>query len=111
LDLVDEARVRLAVHDEAGADTLLARYLRDVEAHPDPRTFVPDRSWALMLASSTYLLARPARWAAGERLWTDGSPPGTGRAVAWAAGRWDLRHRAIAAAAADWSALAEDGIG
>jgi hypothetical protein len=50
-------------------------------------------------------------WAAGERLWTDGSPPGTGRAVAWAAGRWDLRHRAIAAAAADWSALAEDGIG
>jgi len=50
-------------------------------------------------------------WAAGERLCTDGSPPGTGRAVAWAAGRWDLRHRAIAAAAADWSALAEDGIG
>ncbi len=54
----------------------------------------------------------PVRWwVAAEQSWTDGSASGTGRAVAWAAGRWDLRHRAIAAAAADWSALAEDGIG
>ncbi len=44
----------------------------------------------------------PVRWwFQGGRWWVDGSPDAAGRAVAWAAGAWPDRYRAIAAAAED----------
>ncbi|MET0865861.1 MAG: molecular chaperone Hsp90 [Nakamurella sp.] len=48
--------------------------------------------------------------AAGARYWVDGSTESCGRVVAWAAGAWAARHRAIAAAANDWPALGEDSL-
>jgi hypothetical protein len=50
-------------------------------------------------------------WAQDGRFWVDGSAEACGRAVAWAAGSWSGRHRAIAAAGNDWTALAEDAVG
>jgi hypothetical protein len=53
----------------------------------------------------------PVRWWCRDgRWWVDGSAEAVGRAVAWAAGAWSDRHRAIAAAAEDWLALAEDAV-
>jgi hypothetical protein len=49
-------------------------------------------------------------WARGDRFWVDGSAQACGRAAAWAAGSWSGRHRAIAAAGEDWTALAEDSL-
>ena len=49
-------------------------------------------------------------WGQGDRWWVDGSPEAAGRAVAWAAGAWSARHRAIAAAGEDWLGLAEDSV-
>ena len=49
-------------------------------------------------------------WAQDGRFWVDGSAEACGRAVAWAAGSWSGRHRAIAAAGNDWTALAEDAV-
>ena len=49
-------------------------------------------------------------WGSDTRLWTDGSAQACGRAVAWAAGLWAARHRAVAAAGDDVIALAEDGL-
>jgi len=51
------------------------------------------------------------RWGAqGGRFWVDGSAEACGRAVAWAAGAWPSRHRAVAAAGSDWRELAEDSL-
>jgi hypothetical protein len=50
-------------------------------------------------------------WAVADRCWVSGSVASVGRAAAWAAGRWPARHRATAAAADDWAALAEDSLG
>ena len=50
-------------------------------------------------------------WADGARWVTDGSAEGVGRAAAWAANRWADRHLAVAAAAEDGVALAEDAVG
>ncbi len=45
----------------------------------------------------------PVRWWSGPHgLIADGSPQGVGRAVAWAAGRWDDRFLAIAALTGEW---------
>ena len=45
----------------------------------------------------------PVRWWSGANgLIADGSPQGVGRAVAWAAGRWDDRFLAIAALTGEW---------
>ena len=53
----------------------------------------------------------PVRWwFQGGRWWVDGSPDAAGRAVAWAAGAWPDRYRAIAAAAEDSLALAEHSV-
>ena len=53
----------------------------------------------------------PVRWwCRDDRGWVDGSAEAVGRAVAWAAGAWSDRHRAIAAAGEDWLALAEDAV-
>ncbi len=53
----------------------------------------------------------PVRWwYRDDRWWVDGSAEAVGRAVAWAAGAWSGRHRAIAAAGEDWLALAEDAV-
>ena len=52
----------------------------------------------------------PADRAAGARYWIDGSAESCGRVAAWAAGAWSSRHRAIAAAADDWPAVAEDSL-
>lgn len=49
-------------------------------------------------------------WRQGDRWSVDGSAEAAGRAVAWAAGAWPARHRAVAAAAQDWVTLAEDTI-
>ena len=49
-------------------------------------------------------------WADGDGLLIDGSADGAGRAVAWAAGRWEARDLAVAAAAEDGVALAEDSV-
>ncbi len=57
--------------------------------------------------------AEPVRvrwWCRGDRWWVDGSADAAGRAVAWAAGAWPARHRAIAAAGEDWLAVAEDAV-
>jgi hypothetical protein len=51
-----------------------------------------------------------AERAAGSRFWIDGSAESCGRVVAWAAGAWSARHRAIAAAGNDWPALAEESL-
>ncbi len=49
-------------------------------------------------------------WGEGDRLLTDGSADGAGRAAAWAADRWADRYLAVAAAADDGVALAEDAV-
>jgi hypothetical protein len=49
-------------------------------------------------------------WAQAGTYWVDGSALACGRAAAWAAGAWSDRHRAIAAAGEDWTALAEDSL-
>ena len=49
----------------------------------------------------------PGEPGSGGSLVTDGSAEGAGRAVAWAAGRWQHRHLAVAAAAGDGVAIAE----
>jgi hypothetical protein len=49
-------------------------------------------------------------WGQGGSFWVDGSAQACGRAMAWAAGSWSGRHRAIAAAGNDWAALAEDAL-
>ena len=49
-------------------------------------------------------------WVRGDRYWVDGSAEAAGRAVAWAAGAWPARHRAVAAAVDDWIALSEDAL-
>ena len=57
--------------------------------------------------------AGPVSWwgaADGSALWVDGSAAAVGRAVAWAAGRWNERHLAMAAAAGDDTALTEHGL-
>ena len=57
--------------------------------------------------------ARVRWWADGprvDRFLTDGSADGAGRAAAWAAGRWELRHLAVAAASGDAAALAEESV-
>ncbi|MEP6562013.1 MAG: hypothetical protein ABJD68_13185, partial [Nakamurella sp.] len=53
----------------------------------------------------------PAGRAAGAQYWLDGSAEACGRVVAWAAGAWPARQRAIAAADNDWQQLAEDSVG
>ena len=54
----------------------------------------------------------PVRWWGSDgRYWTDGSAEGAGRVIAWAAGRWADRLLAVAAAAGDPVALAEDSLG
>lgn len=57
--------------------------------------------------------AEPVRvrwWCRGDQCWADGSAQALGRAVAWRAGAWPDRHRAIAAADEDWPAVAEDAV-
>jgi len=49
-------------------------------------------------------------WYAVGRYYSDGSSESLGRLAAWAAGRWSLRHLAVAAAAQDGARLAEAGI-
>ncbi len=54
----------------------------------------------------------PVRWwHADGRFFSDGSAGSVGRVAAWAAGRWSLRHLAVAAAGEDLIALAEAGVG
>lgn len=49
-------------------------------------------------------------WCVDQHFYADGSAEGLGRVAAWSAGRWPLRHLAVAAAAGDGTALAETGL-
>jgi hypothetical protein len=49
-------------------------------------------------------------WPAADGWWVDGSPAAVGAVSAWVAGRWELRHRAAAAAAGASAELAVDGL-
>ncbi len=53
---------------------------------------------------------RVSWWMGRGLLLTDGSGEGIGRAVAWRAGRWPDRHRAVACAMGDSISYAEDGL-
>jgi hypothetical protein len=66
--------------------------------------------WGREVWSGVVADGEPADRAAGVRYWIDGSPESCGRVVAWAAIAWPSRHRAIAAAAEDWLAVAEDSL-
>jgi hypothetical protein len=53
---------------------------------------------------------RPVRWwCVDGHFYADGSAQGVGRVAAWAAGRWSLRHLAVAAAIPDAATIAEAG--
>ncbi|HEY7816115.1 MAG TPA: hypothetical protein VIC62_22915, partial [Nakamurella sp.] len=76
----------------------------------------PEAVWLTVAESLTVTVtgrdAAPVRWWGTDgRFASDGSAESLGRVAAWAAGRWSLRHLAVAAAAQDESGLAESGIG
>jgi hypothetical protein len=48
-------------------------------------------------------------WCVDGHFYADGSPQALGRVAAWAAGRWSVRHLAVAAAVPDAVTLAEAG--
>ena len=93
-----------------GADDRWRRAAAAVGLDPDRLSRSP---WPSPVARDlTGRDAAPVRWWGTDgRFCSDGSAASLGRVAAWAAGRWSLRHLAVAAAAQDESGLAESGVG
>jgi hypothetical protein len=105
-----EARIRLHAPGGNPPDGAVDRVSRAAQAVGlDPDTVrvaaIPELSVEVDGAPT-----RVRWWVDGGQTLTDGSAEGAGRAAAWAAGRWELRHLAVAAASGNAVALAEDSV-